>query len=149
VKSSRTQLLASFLMLGCAAAQTIFGSPIGASALTLGIHSNLHAHSVALQADGNHIDIVVSHPERDAHGPGQPARDHERPPGVSEGDHVVHVTVADVTNPASRRAVLDRTPALAISDALPVVVVPVVAPSHSFALRSRSVDHLRTIVLRL
>jgi len=141
--------LTVLLMLACASAQPAPGSSLAVSVFTLGIHANDHAHSVALRLDGDHLDVVLSHGERDAHDHGEAPLDHDHPAGVSEGDHVVHITAGDAANATPRRAVLGATPVLAISVALPVVVAPVWAPSGPLEPRARGVDHLRTVVLRL
>jgi len=142
-------MLTILLMLACAGIQTAFGSSLGASALTLGIHANGHAHSVVLQSDGDHLDVVLSHRARDAHDHGAAPRDHDHPASFSESDHVIHITAGDVASATPRRAALHATPAFATSVALPIVVAPVWGPSRSLERHARSADHLRTVVLRL
>ena len=148
-KVSRMRVLAIFLMLVCANAQPALGSSLVASALTLGVHGNGHRHSVALRSDGDHLDVVLFHGERDAHDHGGAPQNHDHSAGAAEGDHIVHVTAGDIANTRARRALIGSSPALAISPALPAAVARVWAPSRSLDPRTRGAVHLRTIVLRL
>jgi hypothetical protein len=136
-------------MLAGAGAQAALGSCLAAGMFALGIHANDHAHTVALESDGDHLDGVLSHRARDAHDPGEAARDQGLPASFSEGDHVIHIAAADVARAASRRVVLDAAPALALAGALPIATAPTRAPFRSLALRAAGVDQLRTVVLRL
>jgi hypothetical protein len=149
VKPTQNRVLAVYLLLGCAIAQPALGSSLLASALALGIHGSDHGHSVALRSDGHHLDVVVSHREHAAHDAGEVPQNHDHSAGVAEGDHVVHIAAGDVANTRVRRALLDASPALAISPALPAAVARGLAHFRSFEPRARGVDHLRTIVLRL
>ena len=74
MKSRRMRKLAVLLALACANAQIVLGSSLVASALTLGVYArHPHGHSVELQRDGNHVDVVLSHGEDDAHHHGENA----------------------------------------------------------------------------
>ncbi len=136
-------------MLACAGAQPAFGSSLVVSALTFGIHASDHGHSVALRSDGDHLDIVVSHTERDAHEPGAAARGHAHPVGVSEGDHVVHVTASDLANTKFRRLLLEPTHALSSPVASPLALTPKRVPPRAPDVHACGADQLRTVVLRL
>jgi len=148
VKSSGTRKLAVLLLLACAGVQPAVGSPLVASALTLGIRADDHGHSVALRSDGDHLDVVLSHGERSDHDHQAPCNP-DHPADLTEADHVVHVTVGDVAGATPRRALLGYAPPLAISAALPVAVARRSAPPRSLDPPARGVDYLRTIVLRL
>ena len=151
VKSSRLRTLTVFLALACANAQLVLGSSLVASALTLGIYaSHANGHSVGLQRDGNHLDVVLSHGGTHAHHHGDTAEYGDDRPSVSQGDHVVHITVGDLAGATGRRAVVHGSPALATSVALaPVAVIVPCAPYRSLEPRACGVAHLRTVVLRL
>jgi len=141
--------LAVALMLACAGVQPALGEMLIASALALGIRASDHAHSVEFRSDGSHLDIVLSHAESGAHAEHTAAPGHDHLAGVSERDHVVHVTASETANSNPRRAVLDAAPALASTLALATPAAPAWAQARSLEPRARGVDHLRTIVLRL
>ena len=148
MKSSGTRKLAVLLLLACAGVQPVVGSPLVASALTLGIRANDHGHSVVLRSDGDHVDVVLSHGERGDHDHRAPCNP-DHPADLTEADHVVHVTVGDVASATPRRVLLGYAPALAFAAALPVAVARRPAPLRFLDTPARGVDHLRTIVLRL
>lgn len=138
------------LALVCAAVQLALGSSLTASALTLGLYaSHSHGHAVTLQADGSHVDLVLSHGERAVHDHDAAPTGHSHPAALSEADHVVHIVESDASGATSRRALLDPAPVLVISSALPVAPrrdwlrAPMITP------RAQGVEQLRTIVLRI
>jgi hypothetical protein len=131
---------AVLLMLAGAAAQSTLGSTLGAGVLALGIHGRAHAHSVSLESDGNHLDVVLSHAA---------PHPHDHPASFSEGDHVIHIAAGDVASAMPRRVLVDTASAVAISIALPGVVAPAWAPLREPAPSAHRADHLRTVVLRI
>lgn len=149
MKSFWTQKLALPLALVCAIAQSAIGLPLVAGALSLGALASDHAHAVALLSDGNHLDLVLSHGDGDAHDHGEAPPGHDHPASFSHSDHVVHITGADATNATPRRAILDPAPVLSIACALPVVAALASVPRSLLEPRGCGTDPLRTVVLRL
>jgi hypothetical protein len=141
--------LAIPMLFVLAGAQPALGSSLVASALALGIRADAHAHSVALKSDGNHIDVVLSHGERDHHDGGEAPRDHDHPLGVFEDNHVIHITAGNVANATARRALPVSNPSLTASLPLPIAAAPPWAPTRSRPPHAHGVDLLRTVVLRL
>lgn len=150
MKSRRMRKLAVVLALACAHSELLLGPSLVASALILGVYATHgHQHSVVVQFDRDHLDVVLSHGGNGAHRHGESSEHTDHGTSVSQGDHVVHITAADVASGTARRAVVD-SPVLAISVALaPVGVAPVWPPSRSVEPRARGVDQLRTVVLRI
>lgn len=150
MKPSWARKLAVQLALACAVAQLALGSSLIVSAVALGLYStHAHAHSLVLQADGDHVDLVLSHDEGDGHDREVPAHGGAHAVSVSHGDHVLHVGEGDATNAKPRRALPDSAPVLATSIGFPGVVARAQVPRTSLAPGASGVDQLRTIVLRL
>lgn len=140
--------LAVLLLLACAAAQPAIGSPLVASALGAGIRASDHAHSVELRSDGDHVDIVLSHGERELHDHLAPCGP-DHPADLTEADHVLHVTVVDAANATPRRTLQGYAPALVMSAALPLAAARAAAPIRSTGAPARGANHLKTVVLRI
>ena len=139
---------AALVLLAGAVVQPVFGALLIVSAVSLGRHAGGHAHSVAVQSDGNHVDVVLSHREADAHERCGESPEHFDLAG-SESDHVVHVALDDATNANVRRNHVVPTFALAAAVPLPIASLPAPSFARPLALRAGAADHLRSVVLRL
>jgi hypothetical protein len=142
--------LTAAIALVCAVVQLAFGSSLAAGALTLGIYaSHLHGHSLALQADGDHVDLVLSHRQSEVAERTSVPDGHDHPASYSEGDHVVHVLSGGAADATPRRALLDPAPAIALSIAFAGVITPPRSLHSPLEPRARGTDQLRTVVLQV
>jgi hypothetical protein len=150
--------LVALLILTCAGAHPAGGFPLLASALTLGLHGDQHAHSFSVVAEEGHVDLVLSHlPQEPRRGSGRGAHHHASTPHhddlsnvFSEESHVFHLTGDDAASATPRRSVANAVPLLAIA-----VTLPSPGPRAAMLFRRstepriRGVDYLRTVVLLL
>ena len=140
--------MALLLMLASAGAQATAGTGLLASALTLGLHANEHAHTVSLVSEAGHLHFVLAHEEGSGHGHEAVPHHEDLSGSLSESDHVFHVTGDDATTSVSRRPALPAAAALAVPIALRSssarsVFRPAPEP------RARGTDLLTPVVLRL
>lgn len=150
MKPSRMRKLTAAIALLCAVVQLAFGSSLAAGALTLGIYaSHLHGHSLELQADGDHVDLVLSHRESELAERTSVPEAHDHPVSYSEGDHVLHVMSGSAADATPRRALLDPAPVIALSIAFAGVIAPPRVLHSPLEPRARGTEQLRTVVLQL
>ena len=88
------------LALACMGSRVAPASALVMGALTFGLHTDDHAHSVTLVMDEHHVDIVVTHP-----GPGDDASHPHEETLASESDdtHVFHLIQDDAATTTPRR----------------------------------------------
>jgi hypothetical protein len=141
-------------MLLCALVQPAFSSALLASGVTLALHGRAHAHSVALVADDGHVDLVLSHTDRERHDRG--SHDHgndlvhdDTRLAHGESDHVLHVASDEATRVSSRKLSIDPAPAIVVAPA--VEAEPELRPGYRAPEqpRFRGAQRIRTVVLQL
>ena len=145
----RSQKLAALIAVAWAIAQPATRSPLLASFWTLGAHADGLEHSLALEADAGHLDLVVSHAHADDCARSEVVSSTERAnrPHLEccrANDHVVHLGVDPAARETSKAglSVLQRAPTAL---ACPVVAL---APIAWLPPLPGVTEHLRTVVLR-
>jgi hypothetical protein len=145
----RSQKLAALIAVAWAIAQPATRSPLLAGIWSLGTDEEGHAHSLALEADAGHLDLVVSHAHEEDCGrsEAQPSFERADRPDFAccrAADHVLHLGVDPAARETSHTGPsgLQRAPTAIASPASELAPIAWPAPLPGVS------EHLRTVVLR-
>lgn len=144
----RSQKLAALIAVAWALAEPATRSPLLAGFWSLGTDED-GAHSLALEADAGHLDLVVSHAHEEDCGRSEALPSFERAdrPDFAccrAADHVLHLGVDPAARETSHAGLsgLQRAPTAIACPAIELALVAWPAPLPGVP------EHLRTVVLR-
>ena len=153
MKSSWMRTFATALTLACALIQPLAASGLLARVLTLAVHAGDHEHSLSLASDEGHLHLVLSHARDEDHAPRGEPHAQQAATAFSASDHVVDLDRGGdaAGRAASRGIVLADAGVATHGTAPPVARLAAAILACRFETRpyARSVDFLRTVVLRL
>jgi hypothetical protein len=145
----RSQKLAALIAVVWAIAQPATRSPLLAGVWTLGHAEDGLTHSLALEADAGHLDLVVSHAhaddcERSGALPSFERVDRPTLECCRAADHVLHLGIDPAARETSQAGLSGVQRAPTAIACLVAALTPIVRP----APLSGVTEHLRTVVLR-
>ncbi len=149
MKSTRRHPLAALVALACALVQPAVGHAPIAAALAFGHAGDDHTHTVSVESDVGHFDLVLSHDHAGDPSPNGVGHEPEHSGSCSEPDHVLHLGEGATSCRTTRPDAPDSAPLIALSFEQPCAEP--CSRSHSIedASQSYGASHLRSVVLQL